>query len=222
MRYLLITISCILAFVCCSDNGTNPIEPSISNPSPADGATGVNKNFTFEWNASGFPVDSTTFDFYLGTTEDPPLEGEGLTESELISIWQRCAVAQEFLQDVYDAQQLYHAQEDIYTYNGGMIWAEVPHLWEDILGLVVDSNDVYTYTMISSPSTFTCTATANLDSDASIDTWTIDETGTLTHTIDDIPTEFESNTAYYWKIVANYGVDSELESDVWQFTSGAE
>jgi hypothetical protein len=39
--------------------------------------------------------------------------------------------------------------------------------------------------MAAAANTFTCTATANLDDDATVDTWTITEAGTLTCTIDD-------------------------------------
>jgi hypothetical protein len=44
----------------------------------------------------------------------------------------------------------------------------------------------YAYTMsVPTRSTFVCTATGNVDTDATIDTWTIDQTGTLINTIDD-------------------------------------
>jgi hypothetical protein len=39
--------------------------------------------------------------------------------------------------------------------------------------------------MVSGLTTFTCTATANIDDDVVIDTWTIDDAGQLANTIDD-------------------------------------
>lgn len=43
----------------------------------------------------------------------------------------------------------------------------------------------YSVTITLQPNGFTATATGNLDRDADIDTWTIDETKTLLHTIHD-------------------------------------
>ena len=43
----------------------------------------------------------------------------------------------------------------------------------------------YTYKITAGISTFTATATADLDEDDTIDTWKIDETGTLTCTTND-------------------------------------
>jgi prepilin-type N-terminal cleavage/methylation domain-containing protein len=43
----------------------------------------------------------------------------------------------------------------------------------------------YTYTVVGGANTFTATATANIDDDVIIDTWTIDNTGVLVNTIND-------------------------------------
>ena len=43
----------------------------------------------------------------------------------------------------------------------------------------------YTYNMVADATTFTATATANIDDDATIDTWTMDHNGNLVNTIDD-------------------------------------
>ncbi len=44
----------------------------------------------------------------------------------------------------------------------------------------------YTYTMVAAGNTFTCTATSGiLDTDATVDTWTINEGGLLVPTSDD-------------------------------------
>ncbi len=44
----------------------------------------------------------------------------------------------------------------------------------------------YVYTVVGGANNFTATATANLDDDATIDTWVIDETGVLRNTINDV------------------------------------
>ncbi len=44
----------------------------------------------------------------------------------------------------------------------------------------------YSFAIVATNNTFVCTATGNIDDDATIDTWTIDHTGTLTNTINDV------------------------------------
>ncbi|HOD67159.1 MAG TPA: prepilin-type N-terminal cleavage/methylation domain-containing protein [candidate division Zixibacteria bacterium] len=44
----------------------------------------------------------------------------------------------------------------------------------------------YTYTITTAAGSFTATATANIDDDAVLDTWTINEQGVLTNTVNDI------------------------------------
>ena len=44
----------------------------------------------------------------------------------------------------------------------------------------------YTFTIVGTANTFTATATADIDDDPTVDTWTMDENGILTNTIDDV------------------------------------
>ncbi len=53
-------------------------------------------------------------------------------------------------------------------------------IWVEIM-----ASGLYTYSIQGDATTFTATATCNLDADATIDTWTIDQDGTLTLVIDD-------------------------------------
>jgi len=53
-------------------------------------------------------------------------------------------------------------------------------IWVEIM-----NNSLYTYSIDGDDATFTATATANLDDDGTIDTWTIDQDGTLSLAIDD-------------------------------------
>jgi len=92
--------------------------------------------------------------------------------------------ARQLLKQVYTMQRAYRQENDTYTCNGDVASAAAGDAFADI-GVDVGASARYTYTMVAAAGTFTCTATANLDDDAIIDTWTITETGTLTHTIDD-------------------------------------
>lgn len=53
------------------------------------------------------------------------------------------------------------------------------------IGVEIMNSAKYSYTIVAAANTFTCTATANLDDDATIDTWTVDQTGTINNTIND-------------------------------------
>jgi hypothetical protein len=46
-------------------------------------------------------------------------------------------------------------------------------------------NARYTYRITADSTSFSCRATANLDEDATIDTWTIDQDGELLNTVND-------------------------------------
>jgi len=74
---------------------------------------------------------------------------------------------------------------DTYALNGVIANAGDP-LAFSLLAIEMMPGVRYSYTMtVPSPDQFTCTATANLDDDAAIDTWTIDNTGNLLCTVDD-------------------------------------
>jgi prepilin-type N-terminal cleavage/methylation domain-containing protein len=92
--------------------------------------------------------------------------------------------ARQLLKQIYTMERAYRQENDVYTLNGVSASAAAGNAFADI-GVEVGASARYTYAMVAAANTFTCTATANLDDDATVDTWTIDETGTLTHTIDD-------------------------------------
>lgn len=56
----------------------------------------------------------------------------------------------------------------------------------NLIGVEIPVDHRYTYTVTIAAGAFTATATADLDDDATIDTWTINEAGTLTNTINDV------------------------------------
>ncbi len=88
----------------------------------------------------------------------------------------------QILKQVYVMQQAYRQEKDVYwpaaaaafgsTAAGQTAWAA--------LGVDIGPNARYTYTMVAGSFTFTATATSGiLDDDATVDIWTITETGSL-------------------------------------------
>ncbi len=93
------------------------------------------------------------------------------------------------LKQIYVNQRTYRQSTQLNTYyiSGGPASAASPlafsSIWVEIM-----SNAKYTFTMVATANTFTCTATANIDDDGTIDTWTIDQDGNLVNTINDVLT----------------------------------
>lgn len=54
-------------------------------------------------------------------------------------------------------------------------------LWVEIM-----STCRYSFSIVATNNTFLCTATGNLDDDATLDTWTMDHNGVLTNTLSDV------------------------------------
>jgi type IV pilus assembly protein PilA len=92
--------------------------------------------------------------------------------------------AKQILKQIYVMQQAYRQEYDSYWGNGISADKNNGNNFARI-GVQVGSNARYTYAMTAAANTFSCTATANIDDDATVDTWTIDQTGTLLNTIDD-------------------------------------
>lgn len=82
--------------------------------------------------------------------------------------------AKTILQSLYTAQQLYIAENDNYTSDITKLDLEIP------------SDSKYNYTMSITDSGFLLTATANIDQDEALDTWTINEAKKIIHVIDDV------------------------------------
>ncbi len=92
--------------------------------------------------------------------------------------------AKGLLKQIYTMQAAYYAEHETYCLNGGQA---SPTLLDGFasIGVSITPPARYTYDMVSDANTFTCTATANLDPDATVDTWTITQDGTLVNSIDD-------------------------------------
>jgi prepilin-type N-terminal cleavage/methylation domain-containing protein len=93
------------------------------------------------------------------------------------------------LKQIYVNEHAYRQQSQINGYfnPGGPASAAAPNalhsIWVDI-----EPNARYTYTVVANNTSFTATATANLDDDATVDTWVIDQDGIMSNTIDDVNT----------------------------------
>lgn len=93
--------------------------------------------------------------------------------------------ARQLLKQVYTMQRAYRQENDNYACNGAVASATAPAAFA-VLGVDIGSTARFTYTMTSATqNAFTCTATANLDDDATVDTWTINQNGVFTHNPDD-------------------------------------
>ena len=81
------------------------------------------------------------------------------------------------LSAIYTAQKIYFSLNQSYA--------------DDInkLDLSLVQGDPYTFTMEASTSTFKAQAEGNIDDDAALDTWTIDQDKNLFNTIDDVTAE---------------------------------
>jgi prepilin-type N-terminal cleavage/methylation domain-containing protein len=95
--------------------------------------------------------------------------------------------ARQLLKQIYTMQRAYRQENDEYALNGETASGEnatSQNAFSDI-GVEVGASARYSYAMTAAANTFSCVATANLDDDGTNDVWTIDQTGTLTHTTDD-------------------------------------
>ena len=96
--------------------------------------------------------------------------------------------AKQILHQIFTLEFTYH--EEYSTYVAGAASAAAP-LGLGTIGVEIAPTALYTYTVTAGTSgdiasSFVCTATANLDSDPVVDTWTMDDTGVLTNIVSDI------------------------------------
>lgn len=91
------------------------------------------------------------------------------------------------LKQIYVNQRTYRQQSvnNQYYIPGAAASSANPNALSDIWIEIMDDAK-YTYTIAGNANTFTATATANIDDDAAVDTWTMNQAGTLVNTIDDV------------------------------------
>ena len=92
--------------------------------------------------------------------------------------------AKQLLRQIYNMQRSYFMLNEGYCLNGISASALAPAAFS-LIHVDIAASARYTYTMTAAANTFLCTATANVDDDVTVDTWTIDDAGVLINTIDD-------------------------------------
>lgn len=95
--------------------------------------------------------------------------------------------AKQLLKQIYTMQRTYRQGIVPATYGDAGVTAAAGQTFPQI-GVEIMPTAIYSYTMAAAPNTFTCTATADLDDDATVDTWTIDQNGNLLNTVNDVTT----------------------------------
>lgn len=95
--------------------------------------------------------------------------------------------AKGILKQIYTMQHAYRMESSPSSYgdNGATIAAGAGGVFPQT-GVEVMATARYTYSIVAAANTFTATATANLDDDATVDTWTINDAGILLNTINDV------------------------------------
>jgi prepilin-type N-terminal cleavage/methylation domain-containing protein len=91
--------------------------------------------------------------------------------------------AKQLLKQIYTMQHAYRQEYNTYP-SYAATTPGTASAWVDI-GVDFQVSARYSYACVGGANTFTATATANLDDDPTIDTWTVDESGTITCTIND-------------------------------------
>lgn len=97
--------------------------------------------------------------------------------------------AKQILKQIYTMERTFRQATGAYGDNGVTAAAAggAIQLFPEI-GVEVMEGNIYQYAIVAAANTFTATATANLDDDATVDTWTMDQNGFLQNTIDDVTT----------------------------------
>ena len=96
----------------------------------------------------------------------------------------RQSEAKLILKQIFTNEETYWQGASQYLIPAGAASAASPQAFADIWVEIMGSA-LYTYSIQGDANSYTATATCNLDSDATLDTWTIDQDGTLTMVTDD-------------------------------------
>lgn len=89
------------------------------------------------------------------------------------------------MKQIYVNQRSYRQEANSYYQPAGAASTANPNAFSQIWVEIMDPCK-YSFTIVANATSFTCTATANIDDDATMDTWTIDENGILTNTVNDV------------------------------------
>jgi hypothetical protein len=188
-------------------------------PMPADYTTGVTCSTVFYWYSFRPDGDSLVYDYYLGSgNTEPALLNRNLPANQTYPNWGKQWKAQQILRRVYEIEQRFYDRNGCYAHDGLHACYGYDGFWRPF-GIYIEGNDIYNYSISASCDTFICTAVANIDTDPLIDTWIIDQTGTIRHPIEDSDMPFTSGQSYSWKIVAHDTHGNRYTGPVWHFTT---
>ena len=198
------------------------------SPSPADGATEIPANSAFSWQCNNPNNDSLLYMVYMGIDSLYPTYFNWSDSAKSFTPpWKEQSQAKEMLMQIYEMEMAYHDHYGSYCLNG--VTADSQHsTYFNLIDITIDSADCYSYCICAPGSTFMCTAIAtNLDDDATMDAWRIDQTGALYHTISDFgdqhACDFQPHTRYMWQIkVMDYCNDynDTIAGPIWYFMTG--
>jgi len=191
-----------------------------ANPSPADGASGIMDDFILTWQGSDPDGDLHIFNVYFGTDSLLPSPICRTPYNYYRSPWQRQRNTQMMLQQIYLLQTAYHAAHGAYCLNGAQTHAGDSSF--ATLGFYPEADDWYWYLMVADLNTFTCMASANLDNDADVDTWEVNDVDEIRATLDDLWLNswlFEPFTAFYWRVVAVDDSNNQTAGPTWSFVA---
>ena len=93
--------------------------------------------------------------------------------------------AKQLLKQIYTMEHAYRQGNSTYGDNGLTSALGAVFTFPQI-GVEIQSTALYTYGIVANGTSFTATATGNIDDDATNDVWTITEAGVLNNTTDDV------------------------------------
>jgi hypothetical protein len=189
-------------------------------PSPADGAAEIGDKVTFEWqfdNPDNIPMH---YEIYMGT-DSLIYISDATTATSYTPPWGMQSRAKEMLVQIYEMQRAYRTYFNSYAGSGLCASAAAPQQLILTLGLTIDPQDRYNYTIeIATPLNMHCSASGQLDySNPEYDMWTINQNGLIQHTLFELPLEFQPSTEYFWQVVAVDSGQNRIESPIWHFTT---
>jgi hypothetical protein len=202
-----------------SEINTFPMTPELLTPE--NGGSVDLENFVFSWHCDDPDGDRLHYILCVRLNSDN-LEPYGricYEDSYAPPHWTMRARMRDLLRQIYQLETAYRSQYGQYCLDG--VCANYgQNAFAPLLDITIDSLNQYTYCMAAGPTAFTCTATANLDDDATIDTWTINESGDLVCTTDDFMLLCTAGETYYWRIIACDDYGHMTLSPIWSFTAG--
>jgi hypothetical protein len=191
------------------------------DPQPADGAIDVGDDFTLRWQCDNPDSDIVFYMTCIGFDSLNHIIGYDTTKCVIVP-WGKQSRARGILIQIHQMQMAYHNQYQSYCLNGGYA-NRTDAAGFSRIGVIIDSTDCYRYGMTAENNSFTCVASANLDNDATIDTWKIDQTGVLDHIISDFtdftPIDFQPATTYSWQVLVIDDHYDTTSSPIWHFTT---